>query len=41
MIYYECRACGAVSETGRSCCGAFMGRVEDPDLDEEEFEYEQ
>jgi hypothetical protein len=41
MIYYSCRACGNVSQEMRYCCGALMRMVDDPDMDEEEFEYEQ
>jgi len=41
MIYYACHACGNVSRDPRSCCSAFMGRVDDPDVPEDEFEYEE
>lgn len=41
MIYYACCACGNVSRDQRYCCGALMGRVDDPDMPEEEFEYEE
>ena len=40
MIYYVCHACGNVGEDQGHCCGAFMGRVDDPDMPDEEFEYE-
>jgi len=40
MIYYSCRACGNVSREMRHCCGALMGRVDDPGIADEEFEYE-
>jgi hypothetical protein len=41
MIYYACNACGNASREMHYCCGALMGRVDDPDMGEEEFEYEQ
>ena len=40
MIYYSCRACGNESREMRHCCGALMGRVDDPGIADEEFEYE-